>query len=365
MTSSNSSSLTKREREDLRSPVFFCGDFRRVKVSRGRCLRRARRILVALRRPPQPVQREEQKRSKQRVHRRANRQLHVQPRLRLTSQQQPPDQREKRLLNDEESHDQRKPRRRMLRVEPGPNRRSQIPHHRFANPVKSQRHGRPTQRVLRKPDHRAQQQSGRRVAPAQPKINRHQQRQVQNLQSREIHRERSLQDQGRHGNHYNRAREKLVHLNVRPAGAQLVCVVHGFSAAAVFPDAGFCAAGADSGVPVCASASFLNSSGCCVSSTITSSSRSSFAAGRTRICLNGLPGFTSTTVPIGTSRGKILSIPLVTTCSPMATLSSAATYFITSVGSPVPPTGLWIRDCTNMAPAPPSLSVSTNTCAAS
>ena len=49
------------------------------------------------------------------------------------------------------------------------------------------------------------------------------------------------------------------------------------------------------------------------------------AAGCTRICLKGLPCFTSSTVPMGTSRGKILSMPLVTIFSPGFTVSSAAT----------------------------------------
>ena len=58
-------------------------------------------------------------------------------------------------------------------------------------------------------------------------------------------------------------------------------------------------------------------------------------------------------------------MPLVTTRSPEFTLSSLATYFMTSSGSPVPPTGLWIRESTSIAPTPLSLSVSSSTCAVS
>src|SRR6266571_2738541 len=68
-----------------------------------------------------------------------------------------------------------------------------------------------------------------------------------------------------------------------------------------------------------------------------------------RICLNGLPGLISVTVPTGKSRGKIRSIPLVTTRSPRFTESSFGTYFIISKGSPCPPTGLWMRESASVA----------------
>src|SRR5208337_247080 len=253
-------------------------------------------------------------------------------------QQQPPCQHHHGLLQHKKPGRQREARHGMLGIQPRANRRRQITHHRFRNTVESQRHGRPAQAVLQQSNGRAEKQTRGRISPAQAEINRNEQRQVQKIQSAHIHRKRRLQHQRQDGHSRDRARKKLVHLNVRVAAAQFKCVVHGFTAA------GGAVAGVSAGtfVPgaLCASASFWNSTGSCVNSTNTSSSRSSFAAGFTRICLNGLPVFTSTTVPTGTSRGKILSMPLVTIFSPTFTVSSVGTYFIVSIGSPVPPTGL-------------------------
>src|SRR5437899_3038867 len=132
----------------------------------------------------------------------------------------------------------------------------------------------------------------------------------------------------------NRTATKLVHLNVRFAQAQIKSVVHRLAAGEAWG-----APGAEDCASVFAP-SFLISKGCSDRRTITSSSRSRFAAGLIRICLNGLPGFISTIVPIGRSRGKMRSMPLVLTRSPGLTVSSFGTYFMVSSGSPCPPTGL-------------------------
>src|SRR6266403_2321953 len=200
-----------------------------------------------------------------------------------------------------------------------------------------------TQTVLQQADESAEQQSAGGIAAAQPKINRDEQRQIQNVGLRDVHRQKRLQDQRKNHAEQNRPAVKFVDFYVRFADPQIESVVHGcFSADLLFvkretgcpDDEGAVAALPFGGAPG------FNASGSVVSNTITSSSFSMFAEGRTRICLNGEPGFTWLIVPTGKSLGKIRSMPLVTTRSPTFTSSSFPTYFMVSSGSPKPPTGL-------------------------
>src|SRR5713226_7757719 len=148
----------------------------------------------------------------------------------------------------------------------------------------------------------------------------------------------------------NGAHAKLVNFDVRFA-ADIKRVIHRFAAVGGFAAAaGFC--------------SFFISSGRSERRTRTSWRRSRLAAGLMRINLNGLPDLISATVPTGRSRGKMRSMPLVMTRSPELTVSALGTYFITSSGSPWPPTGLWMRESASMAPTPLSLSVNKSTCEA-
>src|SRR5712692_6751013 len=148
--------------------------------------------------------------------------------------------------------------------------------------------------------------------------------------------------------HKFRVGAKLVNFDVRFA-ADIKRVVHRFAAVGGYAAAaGFC--------------SFFISSGRSERRTRTSSRRSRFAAGLMRICLKGLPDLISATVPTGRSRGKMRSMPLVMTRSPRFTVSSFGTYFMTSSGSPCPPTGLWMRESASIAPTPLSLSVRRSTC---
>src|SRR5260370_11079113 len=117
----------------------------------------------------------------------------------------------------------------------------------------------------------------------------------------------------------DRTGAKLVNFNVRFA-ANIKSVVHLFTTGGVLAVAEGC--GAAVGV-----SSFV-SRGWRVRRTSTSSRRSRLAAGLMRICLNGLPGLISATVPTGRVRGKMRPIPLVITRSPRLTGSSVGTYFI-------------------------------------
>src|SRR5579859_3201964 len=211
----------------------------------------------------------------------------------------------------------------MLGVQARPNRGREVANYGLRDSIFADWNRRAAQAVLHHPHHCAQQQPGRWVAPAEPEINGGEQREIQDFQPGKINGKNALQHQRKNGDPDDRAGKKFVHFDVRLAAAELKGVVHGFSAAG-FP----AVAGAEfpaAGCALCSSASFLKFTACCVSSTITSSRRSSRAAGFTRICLKGLLCFTSRTVPMGTSRGKILSMPLVTILSPALTASSAAT----------------------------------------
>src|ERR1700736_5203829 len=192
------------------------------------------------------------------------------------------------------------------------------------------------------------------MAAAETEIDGEEQRQVQHRELREIDGHGSLQEESDNGGGGDGAAAELVHLDVRFSDSQIVSIVHGFSVLAT-PSAVFLVTSA-------AAVSFLSSKGCNDNKTITSSRRSRLAAGRNRISLNGFPALICVTVPTGRSRGKMRSMPLVTTLSPMFTTSSFATYFMVSRGSPTPPTGLCMRDSASMAPTPLSLSVSKSTC---
>src|SRR5260370_31901972 len=258
-------------------------------------------------------------------------------------------------MSDEESSGERKPRGGMLGIEPGAKRGSEIPDDGFRDAVESQRHGGAAEAVLQKTDDHAQKKSRRRIAPAQAKINRHEQREIKDGGPCKMNRERCLDHQRQQRGDDDRARAKLVNFDVRFA-ADIKCAVHRFAAGG-----GFAAPGAGGRAsPVFSS--FFISRGRSDRRTSTSSRRSRFAAGLMRICLNGLPDLITVTVPTGRSRGKMRSMPLVMTRSPRLTVSSFGTDFMTSKGSPCPPTGLWMRESANIAPTPLSLSVRSSTC---
>src|SRR5579864_1238121 len=219
----------------------------------------------------------------------------------------------------------------MFRIQPRADGRSKIADDGLGDAVETKRNSRATQTILRQTDGHAEKKPRRRVAPAQTKINRNQKRKIKNPHLREIDRHECLQKENNNQRKQNRARTKLVYFNVRFRAANVEGIVHRVPTG----DGAVETLAGGSGL-----ASFFNSNGCSVSRTITSSRRSRLAEGLTRICLNGLPGLISATVPTGRSRGKIRSMPLVTTRSPAFTVSSLATYFMVSSGSPVPPTGL-------------------------
>src|SRR5882724_10756269 len=249
-------------------------------------------------------------------------QVHVEPAFGFVKEQTP-HYRQDRLVNYIEDGHEGKTRERMLGIQARTNRGCQVTNDGLGNSIFSERYCWSAKAVLHDPNGCAKQQSGGRIAPAQAEINSGEQRKIQDFEPGKINRKNTLQHQRKDRNSDHSAGEKFVDFDVRFATAEFKGVVHGFSGAgfpaaevAEFPAAG-CA--------VCASASFLKVTTSCVKSTITSSRRSSLAAGFTRICLKGLPCFTSSTVPMGMSRGKILSMPLVTTLSPALTVSSAAT----------------------------------------
>src|SRR5258708_18250631 len=247
------------------------------------------------------------------------------------------------------------PRGGMLRIETRADRGSEIPDDGFRDAVKAQWNRRTAEAVLQKTNEHAQQKSSGRIAPAEAEINRHQQRQIEDGGLCKMNRERGLDHQRQQCGDDDRPRAKLVNFDMRFA-ADIKRAVHRFAAAGgvAAPDAGGCAS------PV--SSSFFISSGRSDRRTSTSSSRSRLAAGFIRICLNGLPDLISATVPTGRSRGKMRSMPLVITRSPRLTVSSFGTYFMTSRGSPCPPTRLLMRESANIAPTPLSLSVRSSTC---
>src|SRR5207302_5988046 len=195
------------------------------------------------------------------------------------------------------------------------------------------------------------------TAPAEGEINRHEKRKIKLSGLRKLNRERSRDHQSQQRGDDEGAGAKLMNFDVRFA-ADIECVVHRLTAGG-----GADAVGAD-GWALGGRSSLFVSRGRSDGRTSTSSRRSRFADGLTRICLNGLPGLISATVPTGRSRGKMRSMPLVMTRSPRLTSSSFGTYFMTSKGSPCPPTGLWTRESASIAPTPLSLSVSRSTCEA-
>src|SRR4029077_18567761 len=132
---------------------------------------------------------------------------------------------------------------------------------------------------------------------------------------RNVHRHERLEHKREKRGDHDGAGAELVNLDVRFRKPQIEGVVHHVFTAAVPPTLLPAASAAGAG------GSFF-SNGCRVSSTITSSSRCRFADGRTRTCWNGRPVLISVTMPTGKSRGKMRSIPLVTTCSPTFTVSS-------------------------------------------
>src|SRR5271156_1933729 len=266
----------------------------------------------------------------------------------------------------------------MLGVQARADGRCEIADYGFGDAVEADGHGGAAQAVLRDADGHTEQQSGGGISAAQPEINGDEQRQIEDRQAVKIDWHESLQEKDDDQRDQNRTRTKLVNLNVRFRSAEFVGFVHWLAAETLgLPVAarlaedllagGFAASAGGAGdlvsAPEAASGeSCFRMSGWSVVSTITSSKRSRFAAGCTRMTLKGLPGLMSTTVPTGKSRGKIRSSPLVTTRWPISTWSSLATYFISRRGSPRPATGPWMRDSANIAPTPLSLSVSSNTC---
>src|SRR5439155_7436076 len=135
---------------------------------------------------------------------------------------------------------------------------------------------------------------------------------------------------------------KLMNLVVRFA-ADIECVVHRLTAGG-----GADAIGAE-GCALAGRSSLLVSRGRSDGRTSTSSRRSRFADGLTRICLNGLPALISVTVPTGRSRGKMRSMPLVMTRSPRLTSSSFGSYFITKRGLPCHILVIWIWEYSSIA----------------
>ena len=158
----------------------------------------------------------------------------------------------------------------------------------FAMPYSPRRHRRSTQTVLQQPDHHTQKQTCRRIAPAKPKINGHQQRQIEDREFRECTpapksaetapgRSRPLWR--RHGTCAPRC--------ALPLFAGRRCRSWLFTVLAV-PGPVFLVDARRWRRP---QVSFLSSSGCSDSSTITSSRLSRFAAGRRRNCLKGISRF--------------------------------------------------------------------------
>src|SRR5712692_2783549 len=257
-------------------------------------------------------------------------------------------------MGNEERKGKREARSGVLRIEPRADRGSKISDDRFRDTVKSQLNSWAAEAVLQKTDDHAQKKSGGRIAPAEAEINRHKQRQIEDGSLCKMNRERGLEYQRQQRGDDDRAGAKLVNFDVRFA-ADVKRVVHRLAAGGrVTPGPAGCA--------VAGFSSFFISRGRSDRRTSTSSRRSRLAAGLTRICLNGFPDLISATLPTGRSRGKMRSMPLVITRSPRLTVSSFGTYFMTSRGSPYPPTGLWMRESANIAPTPLSLSVSRSTC---
>src|SRR5579859_6551780 len=265
------------------------------------------------------------------------------------------------LVNDIKTDSQGEARSGMFRIKARADGRCQVADDRFRDAIEAERDSWPAQAVLQDPYDHSQKQSRRRISPAEAEINGDKQRKIQSRGLRKIDGKKSLQDQGKGHGENNRPGPELVHLDVQLTAAKIEGLVHGFSGAPG-EETEADGAPAEGVVELGAGESRFSSRGFIVNRTKTSSRRSRFAAGRTRICLNGFPGLISAIVPTGRSRGKIRSMPLVTTRSPEFTLSSLGMYFMTSNGSPVPPTGLCMRESTSIAPTPLSLSVSRRTC---
>src|SRR6266849_3125756 len=300
------------------------------------------------------IEEEKEENSDDGVDERGDGQRHIEPELRLR-EEYAARERDQALMHYEERSGEREPRRGMLRIEPCADGRSEIPDYGFRDTVEPQRNRRAAETVLQKTDDHAQKKSGGRIAPAEAEINGHQQWQIKDGGLCKMNRKRCLDDKRQQSGDDDRARAKLVNFDVRFA-ADIKRVVHRLTAGGglAAPDAGGC--------PSAEFSSFFISKGRSDRRTSTSSRRSRLAAGLMRISLNVLPGLISATVPTGRSRGKMRSMPLVMTRSPRLTVSSFGTYFMTSRGSPFPPTGLWMRESANIAPTPLSLSVSRSTC---
>src|ERR1700722_909731 len=165
-----------------------------------------------LRRPPQPIQQREQQDPKRRGHQRIH-QLLPRKKSRRMIQQHPLRDHQNRLMKMKEQKYQSKPAHRMLGIDPAPDRRRHVPHDRLRDPVHPDRIV-VRQRVLRDANRPAQKHSGDRIPPAEPEINRHQQRQVDQLRPPSVFVQEGLKHQRQQRHSKNRAAVKLVDLNV-------------------------------------------------------------------------------------------------------------------------------------------------------
>src|SRR5712691_6909209 len=220
----------------------------------------------------------------------------------------------------------------MLDVDPRADRGTHKPHQRFGDAVKSQ--GRSwAEAVLQQAHHHAQQQAGRRIAPAERKVEGDEQREFQISGRADVHRKEGLQDQRYHHCAGHDAAVVFVHLDMRLGPETDFSGIHSLVLCCSNRDQRVLAGAlAAAGGPVAgaglASASFFTSTSCRVSSTSTSSRRSRCAAGFTRMRMKGdrWSGVASMTVPSGRSLGKMRSCPEVSSVSLAATFSSLLTY---------------------------------------
>src|SRR5205809_4173597 len=137
---------------------------------------------------------------------------HGEPGLRL-SEQQFLHEHDDSLMHCEERESEREARQRMLRIEPRANGRGKIADHGFCDSKKAQ--WSLAQTVLQQADESAKQQSAGGVSAAQPKMNRDEQRQVQNVGRRDVHRQKRLQYQRKNHAEQNRSARTLMDFNVR------------------------------------------------------------------------------------------------------------------------------------------------------
>src|SRR5215831_9154199 len=207
----------------------------------------------------------------------------------------------------------------MFGVQTCPEGGSQVTDDGLCYSEQAQRYSGAAETVLHEPNRRAQQKSRGRVAPAEAEINHHKQWQIEEGGPRKMQGEPGLNHQREQRSNGDRAGAELVHLDVGLAHAQVKGAVHGLTTCG---GPGLAAKGS-AGFAVGTSSPFR---GFRVRRTSTSSSFSRFAAGLMRICLKGTPALISVMVPTGRSRGKMRSIPLVTTRSPTLTSSSFGTY---------------------------------------